>query len=600
MLPEERARVKIDKQLSEAGWDIVMRNEYVPKSAAAVKEALMQGNTESDYLLFVDDKAIAVVEAKREENPLADDVENQAEGYSAHPQGWYGLWFNNRIPLVYLANGNKIYFKNMLTDPDGDYIELPVMHTPKKMLQIIGKKSEYGALPKLVKNGLRDCQYNAEVSLEVSLKSGKKKALSILATGSGKTYLACLAAYRLLNYTPTKRVLFLVDRNNLARQTESEFSLFDRTEDGKALSDLYRINRLKKVDDIKGDVIISTIQKLFAVLTGQDIPDERDEDREDEFSQRDNEKALKETVSLDGKMLLPPDYFQFIVIDECHRSIYGRWRAVLDYFKDAKILGLTATPTPEAYAFFDNNIVEKYTYNESVIDGVNVPARVYRISTNVTVHGGTINAGDTITEKSKKTGVKVERTATERLDFSPTQLDRSITNPKQIETVLAAYRDAICLADALLTDISCKGLLPLFDKVIGFNICQQIPYEDIIPKRSQHMKFGCSRTVSVGQILKNGRFSVFKAGCNLGDTNIPLGKVSKTVFYLFPMAHLSSVFAAISIIYQRHRNKRYIQIIIQLISRINNKYIFEADPAPRIRNIKGKVVVDIYRRLTII
>ena len=443
MLPEERARVRIDKQLSEAGWDIVARNEYVPKSAAAVKEALMQGNTESDYLLFVDDKAIAVVEAKREENPLADDVENQAEGYSFHPQGWYGLWFDKQIPLVYLANGNKIYFKNMLTDPDGDYIELPAMHSPKKMLQIIGKKSEYGALPRLAKRGLRDCQYDAEANLEASLKVGKKKALSILATGAGKTYLACLASYRLLNYTPTKRVLFLVDRNNLARQAESEFSLFDRTEDGKALSELYRINRLKKAEDIKGDVVISTIQKLFAVLTGQAIPDETDEDREDEFSQRDNEKALKETVSLDGKLLLPPDYFQFIVIDECHRSIYGKWRAVLDYFKDAKILGLTATPTPEAYAFFDNNIVEKYTYNESVIDGVNVPARVYRISTNVTVHGGTINAGDTITEKSKKTGVKVERTATERLDFSPTQLDRSITNPKQIETVLAAYRDAI-------------------------------------------------------------------------------------------------------------------------------------------------------------
>ena len=115
MLPEERARVRIDKQLSEAGWDIVARNEYVPKSAAAVKEALMQGNTESDYLLFVDDKAIAVVEAKREENPLADDVENQAEGYSSHPQGWYGLWFDKQIPLVYLANGNKIYFKNITT-----------------------------------------------------------------------------------------------------------------------------------------------------------------------------------------------------------------------------------------------------------------------------------------------------------------------------------------------------------------------------------------------------------------------------------------------------------------------------------------------------
>lgn len=443
MLPEEQARIKIDKQLTEAGWDIVARDEYVPKNAIAVKEALMQGNTESDYLLFVDDKAIAVVEAKREENPLADDVEKQAEGYSVHPQDWYGLWFPNQIPLVYLANGNKIYFKNMLTDPDGDYIELSSMHSPKKMLQIIGKKSEYGALPRLEKKGLRDCQYDAETSLEASLKAGKKKALSILATGSGKTYLACLASYRLLNYTPTKRVLFLVDRNNLARQTESEFSLFDRTENGKALSELYRINRLKKAEDIKGDVVISTIQKLFAVLTGQAIPDETDEDREDEFSQRDNEKALKETVTLDGELFLPPDYFQFIVIDECHRSIYGKWKAVLDYFKDAKILGLTATPTPEAYAFFDNNIVEKYTYDESVVDGVNVPARVYRISTNVTVHGGTINVGDTITEKSKKNGTTTERSATERIDFSPTQLDRSVTNPEQIETVLTAYRDAI-------------------------------------------------------------------------------------------------------------------------------------------------------------
>lgn len=443
MLPEEQARVKIDKQLTEVGWDIVARDDYVPKNAAAVKEALMHGNTESDYLLFVDDKAVAVVEAKREENPLADGVEKQAEGYSVHPQNWYGLWFPNQIPLVYLANGNKIYFKNMLTDPDGDYTELSAMHSPKKMLQIIGKRSEYGALPRLEKKGLRDCQYNAEVKLEASLKSGKKKALSILATGSGKTYLACLASYRLLNYTPTKRVLFLVDRNNLARQTESEFSLFDRTENGKALSELYRINRLKKAEDIKGDVVISTIQKLFAVLTGQTIPDETDEDREDEFSQRDNEKALKETVSLDGELFLPPDYFQFIVIDECHRSIYGKWKAVLDYFKDARILGLTATPTPEAYAFFDKNVVEEYTYDESVVDGVNVPARVYRISTNVTVHGGTINVGDTITEKAKKTGTKTERIATERIDFSPTQLDRSVTNPEQIETVLTAYRDAI-------------------------------------------------------------------------------------------------------------------------------------------------------------
>lgn len=230
MLPEEKARVKIDKQLNNAGWDIVDRKDYLPNYAMAVKEALMQGGKESDYLLFVDNKAIGVVEAKKESDSLGPKVASQAEHYAKTPQNWYGLWFQGLIPLVYLANGNKIYFKNMLTDSDGDYVELGEMHSPKKMLQLIGKKSEYGALPRIEKRGLRDCQYDAEVNLEKSLKQGKKKALAVLATGSGKTYLACLASYRLLNYTSTKRVLFLVDRNNLARQTETEFSLFDRTE----------------------------------------------------------------------------------------------------------------------------------------------------------------------------------------------------------------------------------------------------------------------------------------------------------------------------------------------------------------------------------
>ena len=441
MLPEELARVKIDKQLNNAGWDIISRNEYLPNSTVAVKEALMKGNTESDYLLFVDGKAIAVVEAKKESNKLGEEVAAQAEFYSANPQDWYALWMDGMIPLVYLANGNKIYFKNMLM-PDSDYEELPAMHSPKKMLQIIGKSSVYGALPRIEKKGLRDCQYNAEVALEASLKAGKKKALAILATGSGKTYLACLASYRMLNYTPVKRVLFLVDRNNLARQTESEFSLFDRTENGHALSALYQINRLRKPEDINGQVVISTIQKLFAVLTGQAISDDN-EDAEDENLNRDNEKALKEVIQLGNDLKLPPDFFQFIIVDECHRSIYGKWKAVLDYFKNATVLGLTATPTPEAYAYFDNNIIEQYTYDDSVVDGVNVPARVYRIMTEATVHGGTIHEGEKIVELTRRTGEVEEYTAKQRVDYSPSQLDRSVINQNQIEKVLSTYRDAI-------------------------------------------------------------------------------------------------------------------------------------------------------------
>ena len=442
MLPEERAREKIDKQLINAGWDIVSRNEYVPKSTSAVKEGLMQGNTESDYLLFVDDKAIAVVEAKREDNPLGPEVEKQAEGYARSPQDWYGLWYQGLIPLVYMANGKKIYFKNMLTDPDGDYVELSEMHSPKKMLSLINKVSEYGALPRLEKKGLRDCQYNAEIELEKSMKEGKKKNLAILATGSGKTYLACLASYRLLNYTPTKRILFLVDRNNLARQTEAEFSQFDRTEGQVEMSSLYEIKRLKKENDIKADIVISTIQKLFAVLTGQALSDDS-EDAEDEKTMTDEEKETKEVITLGDDLKLPPDHFQFIIVDECHRSIYGKWRAVLDYFSGAKVLGLTATPTPEAYAFFNNNIIEEYTYDESVVDGVNVPSRVYRIATEITEHGGAIRSGTKVTETVRKTGETSTYDAPQRIDYDNMQLDRSVVNRDQIRKVLTAYKKAI-------------------------------------------------------------------------------------------------------------------------------------------------------------
>ena len=442
MLPEERARKKIDKQLIDAGWDIVSRNEYVPKSTSAVKEALMKGNKESDYLLFVDDKAIAVVEAKKEDDSLGPEVEKQAEDYARTPQNWYGLWYKGLIPLVYMANGRKIYFKNLLNDPDGDYVEISEMHSPKKMLSLINQKSDYGALPRLEKNGLRDCQYDAEIGLEKSIKEGKKKNLVILATGSGKTYLACLASYRLLNYTATNRVLFLVDRNNLARQAEAEFSQFDRTEGQQEMSSLYEIKRLKKESDIKADIVISTIQKLFAVLTGQTLSDDN-EDAEDEQTTADEEKDEKEVITLGNDLKLPPDYFKLIIVDECHRSIYGKWKAVLDYFSDATIMGLTATPTPEAYAYFDKNVIEEYTYDESVVDGVNVPSRVYRISTEITEHGGAIKSGTRFIETSRKSGQTISYVAEQSVDYDTTQLDRSVVNIDQIRKVLLAYKNAI-------------------------------------------------------------------------------------------------------------------------------------------------------------
>jgi len=313
MTPEEKARVKIDAKLDKAGWYVVDRNEYVPMTASAVREALTQSNKESDYLFFIDNKAIAVLEAKKADNPLGADVATQAENYARTPLSWYGLWEDGYIPLVYLSNGEKILFKNLLTNED-DYIEIDNIHSPKEMLRQIGKASEFGALPRLDKSSLRDCQYDAEVNFENSIKRNQKRNLAVLATGSGKTYLACMASYRLLNYTGTKRVLFLVDRNNLARQTESEFSQFDLTENRKEMNTLYDIKRLKRTDDLKGDIVISTIQKLFSLMTGQAVSDE-DEDAEDERYAAEEEENDPTAVNLGNDLSIPSDHFQLIIVD---------------------------------------------------------------------------------------------------------------------------------------------------------------------------------------------------------------------------------------------------------------------------------------------
>ena len=208
------------------------------------------------------------------------------------------------------------------------------------------------------------------------------------------------------------------------------------------MGNLYTIKRLRKENDVNADIVISTIQKLFAVLTGQAIQD-GNEDEEDELAKKNEEKESKEVVELCNDLKLPPDYFQLIIVDECHRSIYGKWKKVLDYFSGATVLGLTATPTPEAYAFFNNNIIENYKYEDSIVDGVNVPSRIYRIITDVTAHGGTIEQGAKVVETAKRTGKSETHAAPITVEYGSSELDRSVVNKNQIREVLLAYKKAI-------------------------------------------------------------------------------------------------------------------------------------------------------------
>lgn len=435
MTPEQIAREKIDRMFAEAGWAVVDRDHYSPEiSAVAVEEGLMKGNLEADYLLFINGKAVGVLEAKREEvDVTADMVAEQAEHYAKSVPNWCQAW-QNPLPLAYVSNGRELYFRD-LRDPDGYYESIKKIHSPKEITRMLGITDYYAALPTLQKRGLRDCQYEAITELEKSFRAGQNRALMVLATGAGKTYTACLATYRMLNYTPMKRVLFLVDRNNLGKQAEGEFGTFRLTESGDPLNTIFEVNRLKSAKVKESDqVVISTIQRIFSLLSGQPIEDSDDDEATEEVTT---------TMTLPPNPLLPPDFFDMIIIDECHRSIYGNWRAVLEYFSSAKLVGLTATPVPETLAFFNNNQVVNYTLEKSIVDGVNVDYRVYRIKTQATEDGGAIREGDKLRRITRYSGKVEDVKNREVRNYTATELNRSIVNPAQIKLILETFRDAV-------------------------------------------------------------------------------------------------------------------------------------------------------------
>lgn len=434
MTPEEKARIKIDRWFADAGWKVINREEYEPTcTAVAIREGLLENNLEADYLLFINGKAVGVLEAKREETDAsAAKVCEQAARYAMRVPDIYQT-YQKPLPFIFTSNGKELYFCDSREQGPG-FKQIMVIPTPYELVKKLGIENTFAGLPTLKKKGLRDCQYEAVTELEKSFRSGQNRALMVLATGAGKTYTACLAAYRMLSYTPLRRILFLVDRNNLGKQAEGEFGTFRLTENGDAFNTIFTVSRLRSASiPTDSNVVISTIQRLFSFLKGEAIEDTEDED--------DNEPV--EEVALPDNPNLPHDYFDMIIIDECHRSIYGIWRKVLEYFDTARLIGLTATPIPETMAFFNNNCIVSYTLEKSIVDGVNVDCRVYRIKTKVTETGGAILEGEKFKEETKYTGEVRTVSCLETKTYTSKELNRSVINPAQIKLILSTYRDVV-------------------------------------------------------------------------------------------------------------------------------------------------------------
>lgn len=444
LTPEQIARQKIDRLLIAAGWVLQNPSDFNRNASLGVAVREFQLSTgPCDYLLFVDGKAAGVIEAKKTGVTLsgvADQSDKYMGGLPEHLAKWDDL-----LIFDYESTAAETFFRNT-RDPKPRSRRIFAFHQPATLhAWLKAPKTLRAALsdmPPLDETGLRDCQIEAINGLEKSLAQDKPRSLIQLATGAGKTFTACSFSYRLIKHAGAKRILFLVDRNNLGDQTLKEFQNFQPPGAANRFTDTYIVQQLNAPRiDPDAKVVITTIQRLYAMLRGQEIEDGIDETSAFETWQ--NEEG--EVPPLDYNPDIPIETFDFIVTDECHRSIYGLWRQVLEYF-DASIIGLTATPTKHTLGFFNQNMVADYPYERSVADGVNVGYEVYRIKTKITEAGGKVeidDAGFQVPIRDKKTRVVRYQELDADLEYTSKELDRSVVSPNQIRTVLETYKNRV-------------------------------------------------------------------------------------------------------------------------------------------------------------
>ena len=438
--PEQKARYFIDKRLRDAGWVIQNLNKLNLRAGRGVAVREFETSTGPvDYALFVDGVLCGVVEAKKdEEGHNITSVEHQSYRYAGSTITYGDK--SARIRFVYEATGVLTRFTDY-DDKSYRSREVFSFHRPETLAELLADsdtlRNRLTRFPSLNPHGFRECQTTAIINLEDSFAHNRPRALIQMATGAGKTFTAITASYRLLKYARVKRILFLVDTVSLGKQAEDEFKAYKPVGETRTFAEIYGVTRLKSGSFPKdSQVYISTIQRMYSILRGKDLPENVEEEAEDSSVNLASE--MREVVYNEN---VPPELFDVIIIDECHRSIYNVWKQVLEYF-DSYLVGLTATPDKRTFGFFNQNVVSEYTHDNAVIDGVNVPGDIFTIETKIGSEGALITP-QKVEYRDRLTREKRWEQLDEDVEYTKQRLDDDIVNPSQIRTVIRAYKEAL-------------------------------------------------------------------------------------------------------------------------------------------------------------
>jgi type I restriction enzyme R subunit len=443
--PEQRARQLIDAQLLACGWRVqdFKAADFSAGRGIALREVPLKTGP-CDYLLLVDRRAVGIIEAKKQGTTLST-VAEQSGRYANSLPDFLAAGVTGQLPFLYESTGVETLFRDE-RDPEPRSRRVFAFHRPETLAGWIAEtdtlRRRLAQMPfahPLSTAGMRACQVEAITGLEKSFAEDRPRALIHMATGAGKTFTACAFTYRLIKYAKARRVLFLVDRANLGEQARDEFHRFRTPDTGRLFTELYNVQHLTSphIDDVCR-VTICTIQRLYSILRGEELAEDADD-----LSGAELAATLgTRTRDVAYNPAVPIEKFDFIVTDECHRSIYNLWRQVLEYF-DASLIGLTATPAPQTIAYFHQNRVAEYNHERAVTDGVNVGYDVYRIKTKVTEAGGKVDKGFLIDHRSKASRKARQDVLADDLDYTPEDLDRSVVVPDQIRTILRTYRDVV-------------------------------------------------------------------------------------------------------------------------------------------------------------